>query len=383
MSVSVAPSADLTHVASGIKLRDLVETLVSGRGLASQLLVPHSSQSGFVDETGAAVSSWYYIATITSTVASGAPAAAPQTRSFSLPTGTPAVVELETLPAHRPLPPEDPDVPEANLPPRLSPEALNATYVPVAAAVPLDTTNAPLALGVASPGAGTAGASPSDHVHAVPALTELADVTSGLTPTAGQAVVWDATAGKWKAGAPAAAAGSPLWTFINSGEITLPRGHTDDSSSFGSNPASGEMRLTYFRAQNTATRSTVRFQTGGSAAATSTLARIGIYSVDEATGNLVALLASCTNKTTFSGTYAQQTCTLTASVPLVAGTMYAVGILQVAGTPASVAGQWFNGTFMGAGPKLARKLTGLTDLPAGPVTSGFADTQFPVYVELV
>lgn len=127
ISAGIAPSVDLTHAASGVKLSAMIETLVSEPGLASKILVPHSSQAGFVDDAGTAVTRWHYVATTTSRTASGTLASAPRTKRFLLPVGTTAV-ELETLPVHTPLPADEPDIPESLLPPRLSPAALSATY---------------------------------------------------------------------------------------------------------------------------------------------------------------------------------------------------------------------------------------------------------------
>jgi hypothetical protein len=104
ISISIAPSEDLTHLDSGDKLIDMIETLVSGPGLASTIVVPHSSQAGFVNESGEAVSRWYYVATITSVTPTGSPASAPRTKAFMLPAGT-TTVELETLPTTKPHPP--------------------------------------------------------------------------------------------------------------------------------------------------------------------------------------------------------------------------------------------------------------------------------------
>jgi len=243
----------------------------------------------------------------------------------------------------------------------------------------IDADSIPQRLGDASPGASNL-ASASDHVHPMPLLSDFNDFNlNGATD--GQVLTYDAASGTIKPKAVPAASITPMWTTILDGEITLPRGHTDDSGSYGSTPVSGEIRLTYFRAQRTGSRNTVRFQTGGTGPTASTLARVGVYSVNESNNNLT-LLASSANKVSFAGAYAGQNCALTTAANIVSGNMYAIGILQIATTPATVAGAWFNGTFMGANPKMARKVTGLTDLPA-TITTGFADTQFPVYCELV
>jgi hypothetical protein len=136
ISISITPSEDLTHLASGDKLSEMIETLVSGPGRASTFVVPHSSQAGFVDEDGEAVSKWYYIATVTSLTPTGSSASAPRSKAFLLPAGT-TTVELETLPLHRPIPADEPDIPEWELPRRLSPEALSDT-VSAAVAPKLD-----------------------------------------------------------------------------------------------------------------------------------------------------------------------------------------------------------------------------------------------------
>ncbi|HAP91099.1 MAG TPA: hypothetical protein DCR15_15870 [Arthrobacter bacterium] len=107
----------------------MIETLTSGPGLVTSILVPHTSQAGFVDASGAVVSSWYYVATTSSLTLSGSLAFAPQTKAFLFPAG-PTTVELETLPLHTPPPVDGPDVPEWELPGRLSPAVLSATYAP-------------------------------------------------------------------------------------------------------------------------------------------------------------------------------------------------------------------------------------------------------------
>lgn len=210
----------------------------------------------------------------------------------------------------------------------------------------IDTTNPPQPpSGAGNPGSGATGAAAADHVH----------------PLTSSSVV-------------------PLWQSIDNGVCTLARGHSDDSGSYGSTPASGVEHFTFFRADKSKSVSTIRFQTGGTGPTGSTLARVGLYTVDPNTGAL-ALVASCANKTSFAGTYAGQTCALTAAYSLVAGSTYAVGLLQVATTPASLLGAWFNGTYLGGTPKLAQTKSGQADLAAAP--TGLGDQQFPVYYELV
>jgi hypothetical protein len=246
------------------------------------------------------------------------------------------------------------------------------------ASVTLDTSDTPQPLGVASPGTGTNGAAPNDHVHAMPALSQLTDqdvtgLANGTIPT------WNSTAGKFtQQVASISAASQPLWQTLTSGIVTLPRLHQDDSGSYGSTPATGVEHFTYFRADKSMTVGHIQFQTGATAAASSTYAAVGLYTISAGT---LTLVASCSNKTTFSGTYAQQTCALTATYAVTSGTMYAVGLLQVATTTASVLGAWFNGTYMSSAPLLAGTKSAQATLASS--TSSLSNQQFPFYYELI
>lgn len=247
------------------------------------------------------------------------------------------------------------------------------------ATVTLDTSDTPQPLGMASPGTGTNGAAPNDHVHAMPALSQLSDQdVSGLAD--GTVPVWNASAGKFKQQVPAlAASGVPLWQALTSGIITLPRAHQADSGSFSATPASGTEHFTYFRSDRSMNIGHIQFQTGGTSASGSTYAAVGLYTVS---GANLTLVASCANLTTFSGAYATQSCALTASYGVTGGVVYAVGVLQVATTPASLLGAWFNGAFMNSAPVLSQTKAAQATL-ASTVTSGLGTHQFPVYFELL
>lgn len=256
--------------------------------------------------------------------------------------------------------------------------ASSASAASWAATAVLDTTDTPSPLGSASPGSGTNGAAPSDHVHAMPALSQLSDqdvtgLADGTIPT------WNATAGKFKQIVPTLSAVSlPLWQTLSSGVTTLPRLHQDDSGSYGSTPSSGTEHFTYFRADKSMTIGHIQFQTGSTAAATSTYAAVGLYTV--AAGTLT-LVASCANMTTFSGSYTQQSCALTATYAIVIGTIYVIGLLQVAATPASMLGAWFNGAYMNSAPLLAGTKAAQSTLASS--TSSLSNQQFPIYYELI
>jgi hypothetical protein len=170
----------------------------------------------------------------------------------------------------------------------------------------------------------------------------------------------------------------PLWVSASDAVISLPRAHSDDSGSYGSTPAAGVAHFTFLRADKDMLVSKVRFQTGGTAAGSTTLAKIGLYAY---VNGVLTLVASSANMTKFAGTYQGQTATLTAAYKVLAGQTYAVAILQAGAAPAALLGQWFNGTYLGASPALAQTLASQADLPA--TANGLSPQQFPVYYELV
>lgn len=258
--------------------------------------------------------------------------------------------------------------------------ASSASAAAWTATAAIDTTHAPQPNGAVSAGSGANGASASDHVHPMPALSQLTDQdTSGLAD--GTVPTWSASAGKFTQKVPTASSSSttvsPLWMSISGGVTTLPRTHQDDSGSYSATPASGNEHFTYFVADKSMSVGHISFQTGGTAAASSTYAAVGLYTVSSGT---LTLVASCANKTTFSGTYSTQSCALSSAYAIVAGTTYAVGMLQVATTTASAIGAWFNGAFMGSAPLLAGTISGQTALASS--TSSLSNQQFPIYYEL-
>lgn len=154
------------------------------------------------------------------------------------------------------------------------------------------------------------------------------------------------------------------------GEAALlrPFGCTADNAA----SASGTVVLSYFTAKRTETITQVRMRTGATpAAATPTLCRIGIWSVDT-NGNLVALLASTPNDTAlFAAATTTYTKTLSAPWAKVAGTRYAIGYLVVsaAACPSIVGGTQAAGgaagqAAAGVAPRISALVPAQADLPA-------------------
>lgn len=155
-----------------------------------------------------------------------------------------------------------------------------------------------------------------------------------------------------------------------------------DITSSGVSIASGSLRLSYFTANKQEMISQIRIITGGTAAAaTPTLCRIGVYEVDEVTGNLTLIASTANDVNLFNAT---QTAFVKAfSQPFLKQRFvrYAVGVLVVSG----VAVPTFNGqnAVPAAEAAMSPRITGYsaqTDLPstvtAGEITNGASRIYF-------
>lgn len=156
-------------------------------------------------------------------------------------------------------------------------------------------------------------------------------------------------------------------------ETTLPRMLVNSNAVALS--ASQSLQLVYFRAARTELVTNVITATGGTAAgATPTLCRVGIYSVNDSTGDLGALLASTPNDTTlWAGTATNYTKALSVQWQKTAGIRYAVGLLCVTGAalPSFVGASAGSnsGNFRAemaalGGPRLTASVASQADLPA-------------------
>jgi len=143
--------------------------------------------------------------------------------------------------------------------------------------------------------------------------------------------------------------------------------------------ASGTMRAMFFTPDVSFTAANITVQTGATAAAaTPTLCRMALYSVD-ASNRFTAELANTANDTTlFATTFTAYTRALSQTVSLVQGTRYAVGILVVSATTMpNFAG--VTSLVVSSQPWIAAASSTIADLPgAFPYTmgSGAAGGQF-------
>ena len=160
-------------------------------------------------------------------------------------------------------------------------------------------------------------------------------------------------------GAVAAASTGPMTVGRSSGIEVLDRRHVYSDTVL----STGVLGLMYFTPLRDISVSSVAFCTSGQAAgATPTRIRAAVYSTSGQ--DITAELANTVNDTSlFASTYTAYTKALSATVNLVAGTQYALGLLVVSGsTMPKLAG---GGIIVGAlTPFVAGQIGGLTDLPS-------------------
>lgn len=144
------------------------------------------------------------------------------------------------------------------------------------------------------------------------------------------------------------------------------------------------LRLSYFFALKTLTSTQARILAGGTAAAaTPTLVRVGLYSIDGA-GN-GTLVASTPNDTTLlAAANTSYTKSWSSSIALVAGTQYALGLLVVtaAAAPTMCGMSIASANEAAVVPRQSGQITGQADLPASFVTGAPAVSGSYVYAAL-
>lgn len=155
---------------------------------------------------------------------------------------------------------------------------------------------------------------------------------------------------------------------ITNGEELLPRLNTIGAQ----NLDAGTVHLTYFTARKTETITTVRMLTDSTAAAGTTLARIGIYSVSGG-GNLTLVASTANDTALFNNAYSPYAKALTASFSKVKGSRYAVGVLFTGTTPPRITGMTVAGADASLDPRLCGVVTGQTDLPAAVLAGNVAE----------
>jgi len=175
--------------------------------------------------------------------------------------------------------------------------------------------------------------------------------------------------------------GYPLFTALTTGVSTMPREVVVASNI---PTATGVMLLKYFTSGKSFTSTQVRVSSGGvAAAATPTLIRLGLYTIDGASAG--ALVASTPNDTTlFAATFTDYTKSWSVSYPFVIGQRYALGLLIVTGVAApNMDGAFVTATESAQAPRLTGQITALSDLPSTFVNGSVANANVAFYGAMI
>lgn len=173
-----------------------------------------------------------------------------------------------------------------------------------------------------------------------------------------------------------------LGQALASGEVPFNRRLVDISTA----AASGEIVLTYFVACKTESITKLAMYSGGTAAATVTGVKFGVYSV-ASNGDLTLLAATANDATVFTSTNTRYERTLTTPWAKVAGDTYAVGMFVLATTMPTFLGSTAGGTVFDAlyarEPRLSGSRTGQTDFPASIVAANVGASRRGPYFEAI
>ncbi len=160
------------------------------------------------------------------------------------------------------------------------------------------------------------------------------------------------------------------------GEELLPRLSVNGAQTLN---ASGSLHLTYFTARKTETITTVQMVSDSTAATGTTLARMGIYSVNPNTGNLSLVAATTSDTALFNGAYTAFPKALAAPFNKTKGTRYAFAVLVVgSGMPNISALVTPAGIDASAAPRLNGLVTGQADLPA-TINAGAVNGDYRIF----
>lgn len=227
------------------------------------------------------------------------------------------------------------------------------------------TTTEPAALGTAAAGSSVEAAR-ADHVHAMPTAAQVGARDSSWVPTAAQV---GALASTWTP--PAQLPTPPMDGAVE----TMNRVTVGDSSA--NLLVSGRLYFTFFTALASITATKFKIQSTGTAAASITLARLGLYTAPNADGSGMTCVAACANTTSLlSSTFTEYTpafatntvggTAMPTSYNLVQGTRYAVGIIFVGTTMPRLYGNSYMPSFAFQPPRMCGSLASQSDLVLNP-----------------
>lgn len=179
--------------------------------------------------------------------------------------------------------------------------------------------------------------------------------------------------------------GATTASLLTTGQETFPREYAaSNSPTF----TSGNIGLTFFTARKSETSTQVRVVTGSTqAAATPTLCRIGLYTIDASNaGTLVASVASDT--ALFAAAATVYTKSWSVSIAMTAGQRYALGVIVVSGAAVpTYIGQLISSssvtTETATAPLLCARISGQTDLVGSFVAGSLVNTNNRLYAAIL
>jgi hypothetical protein len=220
---------------------------------------------------------------------------------------------------------------------------------------------------------------------------ELGELHNVLTngATTGQVLTYDGATSLWTH---KSTDYDPMLSALGMSSLT-PETMPRTAAAAAGNTVSGEVHLSFFTAAQTKTVSNISMVTSGTAAATVTTIRLGLYTVD-GSGNVTLVARTANDTTLFNATNAtftrpfNTTGGFPSSYELVAGTRYAVGFIVVATTrPSLYHCPTQNAAITSLAPRMAAVLASQTDLPTtintvGGASPAYADVNRQYYARL-
>jgi hypothetical protein len=144
---------------------------------------------------------------------------------------------------------------------------------------------------------------------------------------------------------------------------------------------SGSMLLSYFVADESLLCGHVASISGGTAAATITTAKQGLYSVDPTTGNLTRIGVTPNTTTLFAAINTSYPTALSAAAQLTRGNVYALATLLVGTTMPTLVGV-LPIADVNLTPRRSGLVTGQTDIPSSVLGTGVSTASGFVYGRL-
>jgi hypothetical protein len=170
------------------------------------------------------------------------------------------------------------------------------------------------------------------------------------------------------------------------GEASISRKAAIANLSYGT---SGTMLLTYRKATKTETITKLSMSCGTAAGATPTLVKMGVYSVDNTTGDLTLVASTASDTSVFSAANTSYEVTLASPWSKTAGTTYAYALLiTTANTLPTVAGHSHTSStainsILALSPRISGAVAAQTDLPSSVLSADVATSNRALWTHAI